>query len=260
MTGILLYTDTGKRKAKKSKRNLLIKEEESERTMEIRVAGICVDVRKKKIKNMYLAVKPPDGQVVISAPISMPDEAIEKFVKERAEWILKQRKRFEGQWPKEERKYVSGEPLYVWGKKYVLDCRENGKRNSFMLCGDRAVLNMRWGSTAEQREHFIREQYRSMLKEAVEKLLPKWEAITGLYCDSWQTKYMKTRWGTCNTVKKRIWFNVALAEKPPECLEYVILHELTHIRIKNHGPEFKAAMEQYMPEWKEVKKRLNSFP
>lgn len=253
----MLYTDTGKRKAK---RNLLIKEEEAERTMEIRAAGICVDVRKKKIKNMYLTVKPPDGQVVISAPVSMPDEEIEKFIKERAEWILKQRKRFEGQLPKEERKYISGEPLYVWGKKYVLDCRESGKRNSFMLCGDMAVLNMRCGSTAEQREHFIREQYRSMLKEAVEKLLPKWEAITGLYCDSWQTKYMKTRWGTCNTVKKRIWFNVALAEKPPECLEYVILHELTHIRIKNHGPEFKAVMGQYMPEWKEVKKRLNSLP
>ena len=116
---------------------------------------------------------------------------------------------------------------------------------------------MRRGSTKEQREAYIREQYRAMLKAEAARLVPVWEARTGLHCNSWHTKYMKTRWGTCNTVKKRLWFNVQLAEKPLECLEYVVLHELPHTKIGNHGKEFTAIMDQHMPEWREVKKRLN---
>lgn len=68
---------------------------------------------------------------------------------------------------------------------------------------------------------------------------------------------MKTRWGTCNTTQKRVWFNVQLAEKPKECLEYVILHELAHLKVSNHGMAFRAIMDKHMPQWQEVKKKLN---
>lgn len=224
---------------------------------EICVSGIHIEVRKKKIKNLYLSVKPPDGRVVISAPYRIPDQVIEEFAKERTEWILRQIKRLEQMPQERERQYLPGEALYIWGKRYTLVWREEGKKNSFVLCGDKAVIGMRNGSTAKQREAYIREQYRAMLKEETARLLPEWEARTGLHCSSWHTKYMKTRWGTCNTVKKRLWFNVKLAEKPLECLEYVILHELVHTKIGNHGKEFTAVMDRYMPEWREVKKRLN---
>ena len=62
---------------------------------------------------------------------------------------------------------------------------------------------MREESTVKQRENYVREQYRILLKAEIERLLPKWERLTELYCDSWQTKYMLTRWGTCNTEKKK---------------------------------------------------------
>lgn len=153
-----------------------------------------------------------------------------------------------------ERQYLPGEDLYIWGKRYTLAWQEWGNQNSFVLDDDKAVLCMRSGSTVKQREAYIREQYRAMLKEETARLLPEWEARTGLHCSSWHTKYMKTRWGTCNTAKKRLWFNVQLAEKPLECLEYVILHELAHTKIGNHGKEFAALMDRYMPEWREVKK------
>lgn len=225
--------------------------------MEINISGICMEVKKKKIKNMYLSVKPPEGRVVISAPISMPNKSIKRFAEERIEWVIEQRKKFERQSQKKERRYISGESLYIWGRKYVLIVHEDGKRNSFMLYGESAILSIRGGSTTEQRGAFLREQYRSMLKEEVEKLLPKWEERTGLHCNSWRTKYMTTRWGTCNTVEKRLWFNVQLAEKPLECLEYVILHELAHTKVRGHGAAFVAIMDEYMPEWRNVKKRLN---
>ena len=88
--------------------------------------------------------------------------------------------------------------------------------------------------------------------------LPKWEKITGLYCDSWQTKYMTTRWGTCNINKKKLWFNLQLAKKPPECLEYIVLHELAHLKEKTHNKDFVAILDSYMPNWREIKQKLNS--
>ncbi len=224
---------------------------------EIYVSGIRIEVRKKKIKNLYLSVKPPDGRVVISAPYGVSDQMMEAFVREKMEWIARQKKRMEQRPPVEEKHYRSGESLYIWGKKYTLVLHEEERKNAFVLCGDNALLYMRRGSTKEQREAYIREQYRAMLKAEAARLVPVWEARTGLHCNSWHTKYMKTRWGTCNTVKKRLWFNVQLVEKPLECLEYVVLHELAHTKIGNHGKEFTAIMDQYMPEWREVKKRLN---
>jgi predicted metal-dependent hydrolase len=113
------------------------------------------------------------------------------------------------------------------------------------------------GSTAEQRGNFVREWYREKLKGEVSRLLPKWESVTGLKCNSWQTKYMVSRWGTCNILKRKIWLNPRLAIKPLECLEYIILHELLHLRVNNHGADFKALMDKYMPSWRDIRKRLN---
>lgn len=225
--------------------------------MEINVSGITIEVRKKKIKNMYLSVKPPEGRVMISAPLSMNRRTMEAFAQSKLDWIKTQQKKYKT-YPKEtERQYVSGEILYFWGKPYLLLLQEKGGKNSLELSGSRAVLTMRGYSTAKQREAYIREQYRGMLKEEIARLLPKWEALTGMHCCSWHTKYMRTRWGTCNTAKKRLWFNVQLAQKPAECLEYVILHELAHTKVSNHGAAFVAIMDEYMPNWRDVKKRLN---
>jgi hypothetical protein len=116
---------------------------------------------------------------------------------------------------------------------------------------------VRRNSTEKQRDNFIREWYREQLKDETARLLPKWETVTGLKCDTWQTKYMTSKWGTCNIASKKIWLNLQLAKKPIECLEYIILHELLHLSIKNHNAEFTALMDKYMPFWKEIKKKLN---
>lgn len=220
------------------------------------ISGILVEVCKKSIKNMHLYVKPPNGTVMVSAPLSMSDEAIERFVRTKASWIKKQIAKFDNQPRQSEREYVSGETLYVWGKQYYLQT-EYGSKNSLVLSGDKAVLTVRSGSTAEQRENFLREWYRVLLKAEIARLLPKWEKITGLKTTNWQTKYMTTRWGTCNTKTGKIWLNLQLAKKTPECLEYVILHELIHLIEKSHNERFVSLMDKYMPMWREVKTALN---
>lgn len=222
----------------------------------LNISGIPIEVFKKNIKNMHLYVKPPDGRVTVSAPLSMSDEAIERFVRTRITWVKRQIARFDNQPRQSKREYVSGETIYVWGKQYYLRT-EYGNKNSIKLSGDTAILTVRKESTVEQRESFIREWYREMLKAEISKLLPKWEKITGLKASGWQTKYMTTRWGTCNTKTGKIWLNLQLAKKTPECLEYIILHELIHLVDKNHDEKFMALMDRYMPMWREIKTTLN---
>lgn len=225
--------------------------------MRIVISGIPIDIQKKNIKNMHLQIKPPDGHVVISAPLSMDDKAIEVYARTNLSWIKKQIEKFQQQPRSAKRQYVSGETMYIWGKQYYLSFVPDAQKNSFEIQGDKVILSMREDSTVKQRENYVREQYRSLLKVEIERLLPKWEQITELHCESWQTKYMVTRWGTCNTEKKKLWFNLQLAQKPIECLEYVILHELIHLRERTHNSTFIAYMDMYMKNWRAVRKELN---
>lgn len=225
--------------------------------MKLVVNGIDVSVVKKSIKNMHLYVKPPEGRVEVSAPIGLSDESIELFIRTKIVWIRRQQKKFENQPRQTEREYVSGEAFYVWGRQYYLLVNYSNKGNSLVLDGDKAILTVREGSTVEQRERFVNEWYRSVLKTEIEQLLPKWVGITGLRPDSWQTKNMTTRWGTCNVKTRKIWLNLQLAKKPIDCLEYVILHELAHLAVKNHNEQFVAIMDRHMSNWREIRKKLN---
>lgn len=225
--------------------------------MQIVVFNIPVEVIRKNIKNLHLSVLPPDGRVRVSAPTQLTDEAITMFVRTKLGWIKKQQEKFQQQPRQSERQYVSGETLYVWGKQYFLQVEYSYKGNALTLSGDKAILTVRKESSPKQRGSFVNEWYRSLLKQEVAKYLPKWEKTTGLYCSSWQSKYMTTKWGTCNPTSKKIWLNIQLAKKPIECLEYVILHELAHLKVHNHGPEFTAILDQYMPYWRDHRCRLN---
>jgi len=224
--------------------------------MTLNISDIPIEICKKSIKNMHLYVKPPNGYVTVSAPLSMSDAAIERFVRTKVSWIKRQISKFDNQPRQSQREHISGETLYVWGKQYYVQT-EYSNKNSLVLSGDRAILTIRKESTAEQREKFVREWYRELLKTEITRTLPKWEQKTGLKTSNWQTKYMTSNWGTCNRKTGKIWINLQLAKKTPECLEYVILHELVHLVEKNHNERFIALMDKYMPMWREVKTTLN---
>lgn len=225
--------------------------------MHIEISEIPVEIKKKKIKNLHLYVKPPKGYVEVSAPINMSEESIELFLRTKLGWIKKQLEKFRNQERQSAREYVSGETLYFWGEPYYLKVQHGGKRNSLIAKGGEVILTVRENSTVEQRRRWVNEWYRKQLKEQVQKYLPKWEAITGLHPSSWQIKYMITRWGTCNTKTGKICLNLQLAKKPIECLKYVILHELVHLKVNNHGEEFTSMMDELMPYWRNVRKKLN---
>lgn len=224
--------------------------------MQITISGIDVLIEKKNIKNMHLYVKPPLGKVSVSAPIAISEKSIENFVRLNLTWIKKQQEKFVNQPRQTERQYISGETYYIWNKQYFLEFQPSKKRY-FKIEGNKILLGMKQDSTVQQREKYVREEFRKILSEQLSRLIPKWEEITGLKCESWNTKYMTTRWGTCNSKAKRIWINLQMVEKPLECLEYVILHELTHLKIRNHGKDFISEMDKFMQNWKDRKDILN---
>lgn len=225
--------------------------------MRIVISGIPIDVQKKNIKNMHLQVKPPDGHVVISAPLSVDDKAIEAYARTQLSFVKRSIAQFQDQPRASKRQYVSGETMYIWGKPYFLVFKPDNQKNSFEIQNQNIILSMSAKSTVKQRDAYIKEEYRKILKEQIEKRLPKWETQTGLKCDSWQTKYMVTKWGACSMDKKKLWFNLQLAQKPYVCLDYIILHELTHLITRKHDATFIAHMDKYMPNWREIRKELN---
>lgn len=224
--------------------------------MQITISGIDIEIVKKNIKNMHLYVKPPLGKVIVSAPIRVSNKSIENFVRLNIGWVKEQQEKYINQPRMTERRCISGETYYIWGKQYFLEFRDSIHKY-LKFDGDKIILGMKASSTIEQREIFMHEEFRKILNKQLERLVPKWEKTTGLYCDEYKTKYMTTRWGTCNSKAKRIWINLQMVEKPIECLEYIILHELIHLKISNHGTAFCDMMDKFMPEWKNRKNLLN---
>lgn len=99
-------------------------------------------------------------------------------------------------------------------------------------------------------------QWRQVVEAFVPALIEKWEPVLGVKAGPVAYRKMKSRWGSCQAATGRLCFNVVLALYPPECLEYVVVHELAHLRVPNHGAEFKALMDQALPDWRERKAKL----
>jgi predicted metal-dependent hydrolase len=106
----------------------------------------------------------------------------------------------------------------------------------------------------------MNEWYRQELKKLIPEIIEKWEKKIGVSVAEWQVKQMKTKWGTCNIEKKRIWINLELAKKPIHCLEYIIVHEMIHLLERHHNDRFMALMDKYIPQWKFYKEELNRLP
>ncbi len=223
----------------------------------ITVDGIEIEVQRKKIKNMYIRILSSDGTVKVTAPYRFSDQAIMQFVNSRIDWIKKHSGLFTRNKGEEKLCYISGEIHYLWGKPYLLEVIETDKKNSIFIKEDKIILQVKKGSTQNQKAFLMQEWYRRELKRVIPEVLDKCIKRVGKAPNEWHVKNMKTRWGTCNIQKKRIWLNLQLAKRPIECLEYVITHELVHLYEKGHNAKFRAYMDQFYPNWKNVKKKLN---
>lgn len=220
-----------------------------------------VEVVRKDIKNLHLAVYPPNGNVRVAAPLRVDDAAVRLAVISRLGWIRRRKAGFEQQDRQSKRHMVSGETHYVEGRRYrldVIECPENGSvriRNHNWL-----ELRVRPSVTRRGREGVLHQWYRSLLQERVRDLIHKWEPIIGVGVADWGIKKMKTRWGTCNIAAQRILLNLELAKKSPSCLEYILVHEMVHLLERHHDDRFTNYMNRYMPGWRLRREELNRAP
>tara|TARA_B100001094_G_C18161245_1_gene789487 strand:- start:1468 stop:2169 length:702 start_codon:yes stop_codon:yes gene_type:complete len=222
------------------------------------VADIAVVVHQKRIKNLHLKVLPPDGAVRVSAPYHFSLNAIRLLLIGKIGWIRAQQKKFADQSRQLPRQYVSGETHYFRGLRYQLKVIAQAGRSYIKIEGtDSLCMYVSPTLNTKGRQKVLDAWYRKELRLQLDKIVPKRVQQMQVPMPEYRIKKMKTRWGTCNIGAQRIWLNLELIKKPPECLEYVVVHELTHLLERTHNKRFQAFMTQFMPTWRVQKKVLN---
>ncbi len=229
-------------------------------TTQIELGDITVDVVLKDIKNIHLSVYPPAGRVKISAPSRMDIDTIRVFAISKLGWIKQQQKKFQEQERETPREYLERESHYVWGKRYLLKIIEVNEAPSVELKHNKMILRVRPGSDEKKKQEIIDAWYRDQIKKAVPPLIAKWEQLLGIKVERFYVRRMKTRWGSCNHQAFSIRFNTDLAKKPKECLEYIVVHEMAHLREPTHNSRFVTLMDQFMPNWQFYRDKLNQLP
>jgi predicted metal-dependent hydrolase len=227
---------------------------------EIQLGDIIVEVTQKDIKNVHLSVYPPFGQVKIAAPNRMDLDTIRIYAISKLSWIRKQQAKIKAQKREAPREYLTKESHYYLGKRYLLKVIEHNSTPIVKLKHNTIELYIRPDTETGKRKEILDEWYRAQLKELVPKYISKWEKSMEVKVNQFGIKKMKTKWGTCNIEAHRIWLNLELAKKPISCLEYIIIHEMTHLLERNHNTRFVALMNRFMPNWKDVKDELNRLP
>ncbi|MEY8239607.1 MAG: SprT family zinc-dependent metalloprotease [Cycloclasticus sp.] len=222
------------------------------------VGGIHVQVIRKDIKNLHLGVHPPEGRVRVAVPEHVTDERIHLAIIDKLSWIKKQQAEFLAQPRQSAREMVNGESHYYFGKSYRLEVVEQTGKHKIELVGSGKIrLTVKADTSTESRLKLMNEWYREQLKLVIPKLLDQWQTKIGVATNGWGVKKMKTKWGSCNIEAKRIWLNLDLAKKPPECLEYILVHELVHLLERHHNSRFVAYMNEFMPKWRLNRELLN---
>jgi len=226
----------------------------------------------------------PDQRVVATAPDDATDELIHEAMLKRARWIWQNLQAFAKQTDEVLPKcYVSGETQFYLGRRYVLKVLTNSERavntktnavkaDSVKL--SRGKLNVTLGPGSDQQaltdqasdvraikvkaliDKWYQDRAKAIFNERLNAVLPKATWVTGV--PSFKIRAMKKQWGSCST-KGNLILNPHLVKAPKECIDYVILHELCHIVEHNHSERFWRLLTQVMPNWKEIKAKLDSM-
>lgn len=217
--------------------------------------------KRKKIKNIVLRVN-KDNEIVILLPKRASLNTAKEFIARKYDWIQKViEKRKEYSDISESKDYKAGELLYILGNPYIININQ-GRSNSFNI--DSKYINIQIKEKYICDKRYIQEKYEEWLKklatEVFTKETIKYQEITKDYRIPYPEiviRKMKSRWGSCYTTKNKIVLNLSLIKTPIECVEYVVLHELSHFKYPNHSKNFYGFIEKIMPDWKERRKLLN---
>ena len=221
----------------------------------INVNDLVVMIKyRKNMKNIYLKVE-KNADVVVSAPPRTPNYIIKKLIQENIDEIKLRRNNIltNGYTVKQ---YVTGEKHIIFGKEFVLEVIL-GNKNVIKLSDDKIILVIK--DKDQDRGQIVMSYLRKVLYNKALEFINRYEKIMGVHAEQLRIKKMKTRWGTCNIEAKRIWINYELIKYPIECLEHIVVHELTHLLETNHTTRFYALLGKYYPNFRENDKLIKEF-
>ncbi len=217
---------------------------------------------KKNMKHMYLRVYPPDGQVRVNCAKAFTREEITAFVRANLSNIKKKQADMLKAAKLIDTSYKTGATYRIWGIPYPLEVIFNNSSRRVFLEDSKLYMYIPEDASVDQREALLEAFYRTELQNAIRERTPLLEDLMGIRAETYRIRKMTSRWGSCNTREKRIWLNLYLAKKSPECLDYVICHELTHLLVPGHGHDkiFYKTLEEHYPHWRQTRALLNVHP
>lgn len=210
-----------------------------------------------KRKTLEIAVH-PDSTTIVKAPNDSEISLIEKKIHKRARWILKQLDYFQQFTPKTpERVYISGETHLYLGKQYRLKVTQ-GQKNSIKLSRGIFQVSCRGEPNPELVKKLMKKWYMDKAKiqfnKSFERCWPKFNSMD-FNKPSISIKRMQKRWGSLSE-KGTMMLNAELIKAPKECIDYVIIHELCHLKYHNHSSEYYKLLGSFMPNWEKIKHKL----
>lgn len=204
-----------------------------------------IKIQRKKIKNIILKIH-SNGEIILSAPKNIPQKTLDDFILSKKEWIQEQMEKRVSQSATKEKKYNF---FYFLGEELPFSYL----MNFFNLDFQESEISQ------EKKKSLIKLFLEIKSKELIPPLVDKHLSKTGFNCQHISFKFMKTRWGSCNNNKKYLNFNCILAGSPLEAIEYVVAHEIAHLKHGNHGAEFYSQLSKILPDHNEKRKKLIFF-
>jgi len=227
---------------------------------ELEIGDVTIDVIFKDIKNVHLSVYPPTGRVRVSAPNNMKLETIRLFALSKIGWIRRNQRKIRTQERETPREFLERESHYLWGRRYLLRIEDQYDGADVLLGHKTIELNVPKGATFEQKRDLLLAWYRDELRLASRPMIAQFEQQLGVQVRRFFIQRMRTKWGSSNPVKRSIRLNLDLARLEPDCLRYVILHEMTHFLVPNHNAHFIGLLDRHMPGWRPIRAKLNYGP
>ena len=232
---------------------------------------IPVSVVRKRVKNLNLRVR-ADGTVTLSIPQHLPLARAREFLDRKGEWIAERvRRNIERRLSPD----LAGElpdRIPLWGKLVPRDSVQanSGQAVGGQGAGGRAIPGQASSgrdaggqgapgqTTIDQAA--LDELYRTEVLRALPDVVERMEARIGVHAARWSVRVMKTRWGSCTPKTGAIRINARLAVYPPECLEFVVAHELVHLLEPSHNARFHALLDEFCPDNRHPAKLLREAP
>ena len=219
------------------------------------ISSVTANVTRRRMKHINLRIVGHEGELRISAPLHMSLQRIHDFALSKLGWIVKHQTRIRTQ--RVMQSEVDTNSIKLWGGVHkVIEIQGRGA-SRVMLAGGEVQLFLRPNSSAHKRKALLHAWQHKVMMMAVRDLLNKWEPLMGVAVARVTLQRMRTRWGSCTASRRRICLNMELLARPPQYLEYVLVHELAHFHERGHGPRFKAVMDKYLPNWRQLRAELN---